>query len=794
MQHVRTKGFNLSGRLAVLSIIALLLSLLSPAAHSYAESSKTTLDLAKGSIVIGNGTVSGKTSSGAAAAYNASGYVITSSSSAVSSNTVTINGGEQQVDLHNLKITTGYNGASPVSIENAGTKVRLTLSGTNVLTAGNPKKAALGVAEGTELTIGTIDGSVNHVLTANGYGGSAAAIGGNESGASGKITINEGTINAKFTSSGNYGAAIGGGQSGAGGVIVINGGVVTAESYGGSAAAIGGGYSSTGYNGKSTSVTVNGGTVTTKIPNAATYDSIGYGKVGTTYASAVQAATSVVINGGAIINKNDSNNITSLLYKRLPVNGSGETVYSVGIKFDDAPSNGTTVTLSHASGSVATKTLNSGNVYTFLPAGAHEVVATREDTGSVYYGLVDVNTSSSNTPNSSGAVSRTIKSTPVIAVVNADAADADLNDGKTSVLVIGNYSEIVNGGSYLLEAGNDYTIQWYKGATLIAGDADDASRLTVTPDKGDTFKAKFVATSTGKAIGSTSFSSVKTTLGPKNPSIPVPGIDSNLSVTSEAEFTKQPDPTAGAITYTVKLTANDGSNAPIAGATVRFYQDGSKYTRVTGADGIIRFTFGALLPGEHAIKIAFETGKVNGVQYNGSTYDKSFTVVKPEKPSGFTTIAAKSGTTNGKIFGADESQEYIKWIPTIGINQQIYPVTGDVIENLGPSLYSIRYKAFYDGDVYSLASDYRYLVWVQTAQWTVTPVATDSVVWETGAVDVIAGGSAQFVVTPKEGYEIQAGDIQVKYANYSYDSSTHILSLDTITSDIRIVINATKIE
>ncbi|WP_337102427.1 hypothetical protein [Paenibacillus sp. YIM B09110] len=784
---------------AFVGVIALLLSLIAPAPYTSAQTPKTTLDLSKGSIKIGNGTVTGKTTAGVAAVYNANGYVITSSSSSETVNTVTIGGGINDIELKNVKISTGYNGLSPISIENAGTVVHLTLSGTSLLTSGNPKKAALGVAEGTELTIGTVDGTDSHILTANGYGGYASAIGGNEAAASGTITIDEGTINAKFVRSGNYGAAIGGGQGGAGGKIVINGGAVTAESYGGYAAAIGGGNSSTGYNGKTTAITVNGGTVTTKIPNAAAYDSIGYGKVGSSYTASIQGSTSVVINGGNIVNRNDSNNITALLYKRQPVNEEGQALYAAGIKLEDAPANGTAVDVQYEGGSVQTNLVNSGYVYLFLPVGANDVAITREAAETVYYGTVNIVEGGIGSSFIPGIASRTIKSAPVLTVSNGDPEDADLNEGKTSVLAVSNYHEVVNAGGYLLQPGTDYAVQWYKGSEPISGDLEDEATLTVTPIEGDVYKAKFIAVSGGKVIGSTSFSAVKTALAPKEGGSSIPSVPAKLSVTSEAEFTRQPDPTAGAITYTVKLTSDDGLDTPIEGATVRFYQDGSKYsyTRVTGTGdkaGVISFTFNALLPGEHTIRIVYEGGKSKAVSYQGASYSKSFTVVKPERPSGFTTIAAKTGTTNGKIYGVDESMEYITWIPQIGTNQQIYSVTGNVIENAFPSLYSIRYKASYDGDVYTIASDYRYYVWVQTAQWTVTPVASDSVVWETAAVDVVAGGSAQFYVHAQDGYEIQDGDIQVKYANYSYDSETGLLSLDTITSDTRIVINATRIE
>ncbi|RXZ78976.1 hypothetical protein EBB07_24900 [Paenibacillaceae bacterium] len=794
--QTRRKTDDFKTVFAVAVAFALVFSLFVHLPKASAGEAKTALDISKGSITIENNKVTAKTSSGAAAAYNPHGYILSGTST---SNTVTIKGGEHHITLQSLKISTGYNGSSPISIENPNTKVTITLSGTdNQLTSGNPKKAAISVPEGTTLVLDTIDSSNQGALHTIGYGGTAAAIGGNESVTAGTIVVNHGKINATFARSGNKGAAIGGGQSGAGGTIIINDGIVSAESYSGSASAIGGGYSAGGYGGKATTVTINGGTVTTKIPNTAAYDSIGYGSVASAHRSAVENATSVIINGGHLFNKNDSNNLTSLLYKRQPVDGSGTTLFSTGIKVESLPSNGTLVRLDYNGSELTTTTVNGGYVYLFLPVGTQAVTATAIETGVAYYGTATTTASTASHPNSTGTVATTIKTAPSIAIVNDAADDTVLNDGKTSTLEVANLASIVNSGDYPLEYGTDYTVQWYKGSTPVAGNADDNTRLTVTPDKGDSYRARLVATNDGIAKGTSSYSGSQTALGAVDSGVPAVGVGTVLSVDTEATFTKQPDPTAGAITYTVKLTADDAAHTPIEGATVRFYQDGSKYpyTRVTGkgADaGVITFTFSALLPGEHAIKIAFDTAKINGVLYNESVYTKEFTVTKPKPPVGFTTVAAKTDTTNGKIYGVDETQEYIKWIPTIGNNQQIYPVVGNVIENVGPSLYSIRYKASYDGDVYQLASDYRYLVWVQTAQWTVTPVATDSVVWGTGPIDVVAGGSAEFYVAPIDGYEIKERDIQIKYADFSYDSSTNILRLSRITSDIRISIQATPI-
>jgi hypothetical protein len=153
------------------------------------------------------------------------------------------------ITLNNVSISVA-NDRTPLMIC-PGADINLTIEGNNTLTAGR-SRAGLQVAEGTTLTI---NGTGNLSSTGGRYGG--AGIGGAFRENCGKITINEGTINASsYDSQESYhsGAAIGGGGAGIvffsfdgiggeGGDITINGGNVTAiGKY--SAAGIGGGCSS----------------------------------------------------------------------------------------------------------------------------------------------------------------------------------------------------------------------------------------------------------------------------------------------------------------------------------------------------------------------------------------------------------------------------------------------------------------------------------------------------------------------------------------------------------------------
>uniref|UniRef100_UPI00111E97CE fibronectin type III domain-containing protein n=1 Tax=Paenibacillus paridis TaxID=2583376 RepID=UPI00111E97CE len=463
-----------------------------------ADELKTTLDISKGGITIGDGTVTGKTPSGANAVYNANGYIITGSSTA---NVVAIRGGvEQHVTLENASITkttSAYVSIPTISIEGSGTKVYLTLSGTNVISSynGATQKAPISVPEGTELIIDSIDGKDSHSLTASSYSG-AAAIGGNISETAGSITINSGTVTANFRAI-SAAAAIGGGKGGAGGNIVINGGVITAESYNGTAAAIGGGDVSSSYPGKTTRVTINGGTITAKVPsNTSSY---AYDVIGTGYASTANRAdnvqkTTVIVNGGNLF----TNNI-SLLNGRQALNKDGQTVYATAIKVDTStpPANGTAVAVHYGDQTLNTSILSSGTIHLFLPAGTLPVDITLKTTGKTYYGNVTTTTSTGTYPNSTATVSRELNTAPTISVQADVQGDAHFYYGTPVTLSVNNLGSVVNKGGYPLVYGTDYTVEWFKGAgsnpTAITNNSENPSQLTITAASGELYRAKFIA-------------------------------------------------------------------------------------------------------------------------------------------------------------------------------------------------------------------------------------------------------------------------------------------------------------
>lgn len=210
-----------------------------------AEGDKTTLNISKGSIVIGNGTVK---QNGTSLTYNSNGYIITGSTTA---NALSVAGGSQDITLSGVNIDiSATRNACAFSIA-PGASVDLTLCGSNTLKSGYAS-AGLQVPEGASVLV---TGSDDDFLTATGGGGnsgSGAGIGGGLMSSGGNITITGGSITATGSS---YASGIGGALYGSGGNIVISGGTVNATA-GDSSAGIGGGYNGSGGN-----ITITGGSV-----------------------------------------------------------------------------------------------------------------------------------------------------------------------------------------------------------------------------------------------------------------------------------------------------------------------------------------------------------------------------------------------------------------------------------------------------------------------------------------------------------------------------------------------------
>ncbi|MDR3366163.1 MAG: MBG domain-containing protein [Prevotellaceae bacterium] len=218
------------------------------------------------------------------------------------------------ITFNNLKIQSTTACAFSIG---SGTKVNLTLEGTNTLKSGGIY-AGLQVPFGAELTIdgdgaldvtgGGFDGagigseagrgiSGGHIIinggtvTATGGGDNSAGIGGADSNSGGIITVNGGTVNA----TGKSGAGIGSGPFcyNYNGIVIINGGVVTAQSSGG--AGIGGGAGGSG------EITINGGVVKATSKHGA---GIGNGASGS---GSETNSGKVIINGGTVTAKSEGN-------------------------------------------------------------------------------------------------------------------------------------------------------------------------------------------------------------------------------------------------------------------------------------------------------------------------------------------------------------------------------------------------------------------------------------------------------------------------------------------------------
>lgn len=297
--------------LVSLFLCAVLIGAISVGSFALEVSEMTYLYIDKGSIVIGDGCVTGYGEFGEKITESdPDGYCITATSSDDVKNTVTFDGGSNRVVLKDVSISLTSQFMCALSVEN-GADVTLYLDGSNSLISGE-SRAGVEISEDSVLTIEG-DGS----LFAK--SGGQAGIGGGNGASNGTLVINSGNI----TSQSLYNSAgIGGGSSGSGGNITINGGNVTALG-GETAAGIGGGCASDGGN-----ITINGGTVT------ASGGEYGAGIGGGWYGD----AGNIVINGGSIIAVGSSaENIGAGagLKSDGPFDSDGNKVYSVTIDASD---------------------------------------------------------------------------------------------------------------------------------------------------------------------------------------------------------------------------------------------------------------------------------------------------------------------------------------------------------------------------------------------------------------------------------------------------------------------------
>ncbi|MDR1033856.1 MAG: InlB B-repeat-containing protein, partial [Bifidobacteriaceae bacterium] len=140
-----------------------------------------------------------------------------------------------------------------------GADATIKLSGRNYLTTSAASYAALNAPETTTLTIESItpDATLTAAATNTTNNNSGAGIGGNNSQAAGRITINSGIVTARSASTGANGAAAigGGGNNQAGGTVSITGGTVIAINTGNNTSIGGTGNSNDG------TITISGGTI-----------------------------------------------------------------------------------------------------------------------------------------------------------------------------------------------------------------------------------------------------------------------------------------------------------------------------------------------------------------------------------------------------------------------------------------------------------------------------------------------------------------------------------------------------
>lgn len=214
-------------------------------------SSMQSLDISKGSITIGDGTV---TQTGQSPTVNPNGYVIAQNGSNSTTNTVSVTGGTHNIVLRGVTIDVSNNANAYAFALSTGATVNLTLSGTNKLQSGQ-NRAGLEAPQGASLAItgGASDSLIASSYTFGAGIGGGGSLSGNSS-AGGTITINDGKIDA------NGSAGIGGGYGpdtgGAGGTITINGGAVNTTRPDDGFWVIGG-----GYKGSAGTTTITGGSV-----------------------------------------------------------------------------------------------------------------------------------------------------------------------------------------------------------------------------------------------------------------------------------------------------------------------------------------------------------------------------------------------------------------------------------------------------------------------------------------------------------------------------------------------------
>jgi hypothetical protein len=476
-----------------------------------AAGSKTTLDISKGSIVFGDGTVSGYGSNGNhITTPNSNGYIITQTKSGTVGYYIEVDGGNQNITLENVHIykprdDENYT-CSGLYIENG--KTNLTVSGDNSLTGAN-LCAGIGESPGASLVI---DGGETDSLTATGE---------NQPGIcniSGDVTINGGKITAV---GGDFSAGVGGYYGGNGGNVTINGGTVTAIGGGnqglsncGSSAGIGGGgHVYNYYGGNGGNVTITGGTVTAIGSGA----SAGIGGGGGSY-NALGGAGSVTITGGSV----------KATIQNTPVNAGGASLYrttiSVPLGTDVSGLSLQQGGSGYAYGYTGMQTdgISYGKLYLWLPANAENKETTASvvtDSNNIYSGYhhtVDNSNNSVLKMDQSLAITSVLSSytynptsplfTPMVTGGAADIADTITYSGTNSItgaVITGGSTQPANIGNYTVTAAKVENAAYYSGSAsqdfcIGPEDFSDNTRITLDSIPNQLYDAEKAATPTVK--------------------------------------------------------------------------------------------------------------------------------------------------------------------------------------------------------------------------------------------------------------------------------------------------------
>ncbi len=267
-----------------------------------------------GDIVISAGTEAGTNKveqGGTLKSANDMGTIITNREEGASSNTVTINAGNDKVEvtLDNVNIK-----ADSGSALTSNGDVTLTLNGDNSLTGGISGNGSYGLSGISSNGSLTITGDENDSLTAQGGSGGSGIF------SNGGVTISGGTVNATG-GSGADGSGGSGIRTFSSGGVTISGGIVTAT--GGDST----GSDRSGGDGiSSTNTTISGGTVTaTGGDNSTGSDGSGGGGI---------FSTNTTISGGTVTANGGSGNFSGgngiFSFDSIDLSGSLELTATAG--------------------------------------------------------------------------------------------------------------------------------------------------------------------------------------------------------------------------------------------------------------------------------------------------------------------------------------------------------------------------------------------------------------------------------------------------------------------------------